>query len=53
MKTIQERYEEIKDSTDLTDSIDKLIADFYRYKVFKSNPSAKFKREFKDDLSAY
>ena len=50
MKTIQERYEEIKDRTDLTDSIDKLIVDCYRYKVFQANPSAKFKREFKDDF---
>lgn len=50
MKTIQERYEEIKNGDELKDGIDKLIADCYRYKIFRAVPSAKYKREFKEDF---
>ena len=50
MKTIQERYEEIKNDQDITDKIDKLIIDCYHYKIFREKASSKYKKSFKDDF---
>jgi|GEM_PF-1498007 hypothetical protein len=50
MKTIQQRYAELKSEQELTDGIDKLIVDCYYYKIFKEKVSDKYKKEFKDDF---
>ena len=48
MKTILDRYNEIKDLPGITGGIDKLIIECFRYKIFKENPSERFKKDFKD-----
>ena len=44
MKTIQQRYEEITNEQELTDKLDKLIADCYHYKIFREKVSARYER---------
>lgn len=48
MKTILDRYNEIKDLPGITGGIDKLVIECFRYKIFKENPSERFKKDFKD-----
>ena len=47
---ISDRYAEIKDRHEFEDSVDELIVECYRYKIFKANPSKKFKEDFKEDF---
>lgn len=48
MKLIVDRYAEIKDKTELEDKKDVLIAECFKYKIFKEKPSKRFLDEFKD-----
>lgn len=47
MKKIIDRYNEIKDDLGITSGIDKLIVDCFRYKIFKENPSLRYRKVFK------
>lgn len=48
MKLISDRYAEIKDRNEFEDSKDKIIVECYKYKIFKDNPSKRFKEDFKE-----
>ena len=50
MILIVDRYAEIKDKTEFEDSKDELISECFKYKIFKDEPSARFKQDFKDDF---
>lgn len=50
MESIAVRYAEIKDAIVYDNKEDELIAECYKYKIFKDNPSKKFKDEFKEDF---
>ena len=43
MKSIAARYTEIKDAIVYDNKEDELISECYKYKIFKDNPSKKFK----------
>lgn len=49
MRTITERYAEIRDKTELDDKTDELIVECFKYKLFKEKPSKRFIEAFKDD----
>ena len=50
MKSIAARHTEIKDAIVYDNKEDELISECYKYKIFKDNPSKKFKDEFKEDF---
>ena len=50
MEAIAVRYAEIKDAIVYDNKEDELIAECYKYKIFKDNPSKKFRDEFKEDF---
>ncbi len=50
MESIAARYAEIKDAITYENKEDELIAECYKYKIFKDNPSKRFKDEFKEDF---
>lgn len=50
MESIAARYAEIKDAIVYDNKEDELIAECYKYKIFKDDPSKKFKDEFKEDF---
>ena len=50
MKKIFDRYNEINDLPEITSGIDQLISECFRYKVFKENPSERFKKNFKTEF---
>lgn len=49
MKTIAQRYEELRNENDISDMKDKRILEGFHYKIFKEDPSVAFKRKFKAD----